>query len=150
MAEYIAATQNVALNQPIVFDASIPCNRGYVYHDDGTGVFILRGAVNGQNACFARYQIVFNGNIAVPDGGSAGAIAVALAINGETYPASKAIVTPADTEEYFNVTSTSILTVPKGYGFTVSVRSVPATDETVDPAPIISVMNGNLVITRVA
>ena len=71
MAEYIAATQNVALNQPVVFDASIPCNRGYVYHDDGTGVFILRGVVNCDSACFARYQIVFNGNIAVPDGGSA-------------------------------------------------------------------------------
>ena len=59
-------------------------------------------------------------------------------------------MTPADTEEYFNVTSTAIVTVPKGYGFTVSVRSVQATDETVDPAPVISVMNGNLVITRVA
>lgn len=149
MAEYLAnAVQAVALNQPAIFDASIPCRKGYVYHEDGTGIFILRGIT--QN-CAARYQVTFNGNIAVPEGGTAGAIAVALSVNGEPRQTSRAIVTPAAVEEYFNVTSTAIITVPRGCCFSVSLRAVPATeDPTVTPAPVISLQNANLEITRIA
>lgn len=151
MAEYIADTQNVSLNQPIVFDASIPCNRGLVIHDDGTGIFTLRGVVPNQNACFTRYAVTFNGNIAIPAEGDVGAIAVSLAVNGESRPSSKAIVTPAATEEFFNVTSTAIVTIPRGCCFNVSVRAVPASDDpTVTPVPVLTVSNGNLVINRVA
>ena len=100
MAEYLAnATQLVELNQPIVFSASIPCNRGNVVHEDETGIFILRGNSTG---CFARYQVTFNGNIAVPEGGTVGPIAVSVAVNGEARPTSRAIVTPAAVEEYNN------------------------------------------------
>ena len=149
MAEYLAnAVQAVALNQPAIFDASIPCRKGYVYHEDGTGIFILRGITNN---CAARYQVTFNGNIAVPEGGTAGAIAVALSVNGEPRQTSRAIVTPAAVEEYFNVTSTAIITVPRGCCFSVSLRTVPATeDPTVTPAPVISLQNANLEITRIA
>ena len=149
MAEYLAnAVQAVSLNQPALFDASIPCNKGYVYHEDGTGIFILRGVT--QN-CFARYQVTFNGNIAIPDGGTPGQIAIALAVNGEPRQTSRAIVTPAAVDEYFNVTSTALITVPRGCCFTLSVRSVPATeDPTVTPAPVIELQNANLVINRVA
>ena len=73
-AEYLAnAEQNVALNSPILFTASIPCRRGNIFHEDGTGIFILRGNTNN---CFARYQVVFNGNISLPEGGTVGPIAV--------------------------------------------------------------------------
>ena len=58
MAEYLAnAAQNVALNAPVLFTASIPCTKGYVYHEDETGIFILRGCTNN---CFARYQVTFD------------------------------------------------------------------------------------------
>ena len=150
MAEYLAnALQAVDLNAPILFDASIPCNRGNVLHEDQTGIFILRG--NTCN-CFARYQITFNGNIAVPEGGTVGPIAVAISVNGETRPTSHAIVTPAAVEEYNNVTSTAIITVPKGCCFTVAVRSVSGLvdDPTGTPAPVINVINSNLVINRIA
>lgn len=101
MAEYLEnGVQSVLLNQPAIFDSSIPCTRGNVYHEDGTGIFILRG--NTCN-CFARYQVVFNGNIAIPEGGTVGAIAVALAVNGEERPTSRAIYTPAAVAEYGNV-----------------------------------------------
>ena len=64
-AEYLAnAQQTVNLNSPIVFTASIPCTKGFVYHEDETGIFILRGIVNNPCANFATYQVVFNGNIA--------------------------------------------------------------------------------------
>lgn len=152
MAEYLAnAVQEVALNSPILFTASIPCTRGYVYHEDETGIFILRGIVNNPSCCFARYQVTFNGNIAIPEGGTAGSIAVALTVNGEPRLTSRAIITPAAVEEYGNVTSTAIITVPRGCCFSVSVRAVPATtDPTVDPAPVIEVQNANLVISRIA
>lgn len=153
MAEYLAnALQTVDLNNPIVFTASIPCNRGYVYHEDETGIFILRGIVNNSCGCFARYQLVFNGNIALPEGAEdIVPIAVAITVNGEPRPTSRAIFTPAAAEEFGNVTSTAIVTVPKGCCFTVSVRAVNGTTDPEDtPAPAIDVINANLVINRIA
>lgn len=150
MAEYLAnAEQLVALNSPILFDASIPCNRGYIFHSDGTGVFILRGCTNN---CFARYQVTFNANIAIPTGGAVTPIAVAISENGETRPTSTAIYSPTAVEIEGNVTSTAIITVPRGCCFNVAVRYVDATieDAAVVPTPTIEVQNANLVITRIA
>ena len=150
MAEYLAnAVQNVALNSPVLFTASIPCNKGYVYHEDETGIFILRGCTNN---CFARYQVTFNGNIAIPEEGEITPIAVAVTVNGEPRLTSRAIFTPADVDEYGNVTSTAIITVPKGCCFTASVRYIDATtdDPEIIPTPVIEVQNANFVITRIA
>jgi len=149
-AEYLAnAVQEVALNAPVVFSASIPCARGYVYHEDETGIFILRGITNGQ--CFATYQVTFNGNVALPEGATVTPIALAITVNGEPRLTSRAIFTPAAVEEYGNLTSTAIIKVPRGCCFSVSVDAVPATtDPTVTPAPIIEVQNANLVINRIA
>lgn len=149
MAEYLAnAEQVVELNQPVIFTASIPCNKGYIYHEDETGIFILKGITNN---CFARYQVAFNGNIAIPTGGTVGPIAVAVTVNGEPRTTSRAIFTPAAVDEYGNVTSTAIITVPKGCCFSMSVRAVSGiTDPTDTPAPSINVINANLVINRIA
>lgn len=149
MAEYLAnAVQTIALNQPAIFTASIPCNKGYIYHEDETGIFILRGVTSG---CFARYQVTFNGNIAIPEEGEVTPIAVALTVNGEPRPTSRAIFTPAEADEYGNVTSTAIITVPKGCCFTLSVRYVAADeDPATTPTPVIELQNANLVITRIA
>lgn len=150
-AEYFAATpQNVALNQPTVFTASIPCTHGNVFFENGTGVFTLNGRVCGSNS-FARYQVTFNGNLSVPEGGTAGPIAVALSVNGETRQSSVAIVTPAAVEQPMNATSTAIVTVPRCAYANVSLRHVAASsDPTVTPAPVITIANGNLVISRIA
>lgn len=150
MAEYLAnAPQNVALNNPVLFNASIPCNTGCVFHEDETGIFILKGKTNN---CFARYQLVFNGNISVPEGGDVTAIGLAISVNGETRPTSLAIFTPQAVDELGNVTSTALVTVPKGCCFSASVRYVDATtlDPTVEPTGVINVQNANLVINRVA
>lgn len=149
-AEYLAnAVQDVALNQPVIFTASIPCTRGYIYHEDETGIFILRGITNGQ--CFATYRLSFNANIAIPTGGTVGPIAVAITVNGEPRPTSRAIITPAAVEEYGNVTSTAIIKVPRGCCFSVSVRAVSASnDPTVTPTPVVEVQNANFVIDRIA
>lgn len=150
--EYLAnAVQDVSLNAPVLFTASIPCNRGYVYHEDETGIFVLRGIVNNACNCCVHYQVTFNGNVAIPEGGTVTPIAVAITINGEPRLTSRAIFTPAAVEEYGNLTSTAIIKVPKGCCFTLSVDAVPATaDPTVTPAPVIEVQNANLTIARIA
>lgn len=150
MAEYLAnAEQLVSLNAPLLFTASIPCTKGYIYHEDETGIFILRGCTNN---CFARYQVTFNGNIAIPEGGAVSPIAVSLTVNGEPRLTSRAIFTPTAAEDYGNVTSTAIITVPRGCCFTVSVRYVDATvdDTATEPTPTIEVQNANIVIDRIA
>ena len=149
MAEYLYDNaQSVLLNQAAIFESSIPCNRGNVIHENETGIFILRG--NTPN-CFARYQVVFNGNIALPEGATVTPIAVSLSVNGEARSTSKAIYTPAAVEQFGNVTSTAIITVPRGCCYTVSLRAVPAsTDTTVIPAPVITLQNANMTIVRTA
>lgn len=144
--------QDVALNAPILFDTSIPCSRGNVYHEGNTGNFILKGANTG-NGCnqFAQYQVTFNGNVGLPEGGTVGPVAVAIAVNGEPRLTSRAIYTPAAVEDFGNVTSTAIIKVPRCCCFSLSVDSVPATaDPTATPAPVIEVQNANLTITRIA
>ena len=154
MAEYFQrdAIEAVALNTPVTFDSSIPCNRGYVYHEDGTGNFILKGIVNNSCGCFARYQVTFNGNIAIPTGGAVTPIATAITVNGEQRQGSRAIFTPAAVDVYGNVTSTAIITVPRGCCSNVAVEYVDATtdDAATVPTPTINVLNGNLVISRIA
>ena len=149
MAEYLSvADQDVNLNDAVTFTNSIPCTKGYIFHEDGTGIFTLRGITNN---CFARYQVTYNGNIAVPTGGTAGPIAISIAVDGEQRPSSKAIVTPAAVEEFNNVTSTAIVTVPRACCKTVSVRAVSGVTDPADtPAPTITVANSNLTVTRIA
>lgn len=141
--------QVVNPNQPVVLSTTIPCNKGYVYHRPESGIVTLRGIVNNPCSRFARYQVTFNANIAVPTGGTAGPIAVALALDGEPILTSRAIVTPAAVDEYFNVTSTAIITIPTGCCFNCSVENVSEAP-TGGTAPAINVQNANLVVSRIA
>lgn len=158
MAEFAySPLQIVEPGQNIILDTVIPCNKGYVFHRDQSGIVILRGIVNCQNACFARYQVTFNGNIAISEGGAVGPISVALAIDGEPVQTSKAIVTPAAAAEappslanYFNVTSTAIINVPKGCCFTVAVENTSGPAAPGGVAPEINVINANLTVARIA
>ena len=143
--------QTVAAGQPVILNTSIGCTKGYVLHRNESGVVTLRGIVNNPCATFARYQVTFCANIAVPEGGTAGPISVALAIGGEPLPTSRAIVTPAAAEDYFNVTCTATITVPRGCCADVSVEntSESATPATT-PAPSINVQNANFTVARIA
>lgn len=154
MAEYLTrdAVESVALNTAIPFVDSIPCNRGYVFHQSGTGIFVLRGIVNNPASCFARYNVEFTGNIAIPTGGAVTPIAVAIVVSGESRTGSRSIFTPAAVDEYGNVTSRAVIDVPRGCCFTVSVEYVNGTvdDPVTTPTPLINVVDGSLSISRVA
>ena len=83
MAEFSSiATQTVAVNGNVLFtDAPTSvCKKGYISHRTGSGLINLKGATN---TCKAKYRVEFNGNIAVPTGGTAGAISLAIAVEGE-------------------------------------------------------------------
>lgn len=150
MAEYVEnSVQTISLNSPLLFTSSIPCTSGCVFHENGTGIFILKGKTSG---CFARYVVTYNGNISIPTGGVVTPIALAITVNGETRATSRAVYTPAAVEEYGNVTSTAIITIPKGCCFTVAIEYVDATaeDATTTPTPSINAINSNLTISRIA
>lgn len=152
MAEFVKNDIQLVLpNQPVLLTTSIGCNRGLVYHRAESGIITLRGCVNNPSCCFARYQVTFNANIALPEGATVGPIAVAIALDGEPILTSRAIVTPAAVDEYFNVTSTAIIDIPKGCCEKIAVENVSesATPATT-PAPQINVQNANLVVSRIA
>ena len=158
MAEYVYnPIQRVEPNQNVLLQDAIPCNRGYVIHRNGSGILTLRGIVNGGTCCFARYQVTFNGNIAVPSDGTVGPISVSLAIDGEPIQTSRAIVTPAavaadppTSENFFNATSTAIITVPRGCCYTIAVENTSSGLTATDPAPAILVQNANVTVARIA
>lgn len=158
MAEYTYnPVQTVEPGQNVILNDNIPCNKGYVLHREESGIVILRGIVNCPNAGFARYQVTFNGNIALADGAAVGPISIALAIDGEPVLTSRAIVTPAATADdpptaanFFNVTSTAIITVPKGCCFTVAVENTSGPAAPGGVTPEIIVQNANLTVTRIS
>lgn len=152
MAEFLYNDiQEIAPGSDAVFEQNIGCSRGNILFRPQTAQIMLRGNVNNQCSRFARYQVIFNGNIAVIEGGTPGPIAIALTIGGATIPTSRAIVTPTVADAYFNVTSTAIVDIPVGCCPNVSVRNVStSTDPATTPAPTINMQNANLVITRVA
>lgn len=142
--------QLVQPNQPVLLDGSFWGRRNFIFHQNGSGIITLRGIVNNPYAEWALYQATFNGNIAVPTDGTVGAIAVALARSGEPILTSRAIVTPAAVDEYFNVTSTAFIIVPRGCSFDISVENVSEPSDATTPAPAINVQNANLVVQRIA
>ena len=154
MAEYLTrdTVETISLNNAIPFIDSIPCRKGYVFHQNGTGIFVLRGIVNNSCACFARYNVEFTGNISIPEEGEITPIATAIVVSGEQRIGSRSIFTPAEADEYGNVVSRATVDVPKGCCFTVSDEYVNGTvdDPATVPTPLINVIDGSLSITRVA
>lgn len=148
-AEYLAnGLQSIPLNTPIEFTASMPCTRGNVIHENGTGIFILKGNTN---QCYATYKVSYNGNIAITEGGTVTPIAVAIVVNGEPRLTSRAISTPAAAEQFNSVTSPATIKVPRGCCFTLAVEYVSGiTDGATVPTPVIDQINGNLEINRIA
>lgn len=151
MPQYVTRDQieQVSLNTAIPFIDSIPCNRGCVYHQNGTGIFILR---SNNNNCFSRYEVEFTGNVAITEGGTVGPVATAIIVNGEVAEESRSIFTPAAVDTYGNVTSRTVVEVPKGCCFNVAVEYVSGAvnDPAAVPTPVINVVDGSLSITKIA
>ena len=129
----VAAGQNVPLTETAV--NSKPC----IVHREGAGLVTLRGLTQ---QCKARFRVAFGGNIAIPTGGTVEAISAALAINGEALNSATAIVTPAATDNYFNIFVSAIVEVPRNCCLTVAMKNTGT--------QAINVANANMTIDRVS
>lgn len=120
-AEYSAnAVQTVPVGGSVIFTESpVPCNRGLVYHREDSGIFRLANKFFRQNVmnCWRRntnYEVAFHANIAIPEGETAPAdgIQLAITIDGDTDPSSTMISDVTVVETFDNVGSDIIVTVP--------------------------------------
>ena len=151
MASYVTTTDAlVALNGTIPFNSvSIPCNKGNVI-PLVPGILNLNGNTSNR---FARYDVMLQANIQIPEGGAVTPIAVGITLNGVVIPESVAIVTPAAAEDYWHVNTTASVTVPCGCCLTVSGVYIDGTedDPATVPTPSIQVRReASLTITRTA
>ena len=87
------AVQTVTAGNNVVFGSTAVSGGACIVHREGSGLVTLRGLTNSQ--CRARFRVSFGANIAVPTGGTAGAISMAISINGEPVQTSSMITTPA-------------------------------------------------------
>ena len=139
----VAEFTNVSLqiiqpNGNAVFNETPVCpNSCSISHRDGAGIVSLRGNTN---QCRARYLVIFNGNIAIPTGGTVGPISIAIAVEGETLGSATATVTPAAVSDEFNVTAFAYVDVPRGCCVAISVKN--------PNAQTIELQNANLIVTR--
>jgi hypothetical protein len=134
------AVQTVAAGSNVTFTETPVSGNCSILHADGSGLVKLRGLTTTQ--CRARFKVYFGANIAIPTGGTVGAISLALSVDGEPIATTTMIATPAAVEEYFNVGSSIYLEVPACCCSTIGVRNIGTA--------AINVQNANLIIERVA
>lgn len=141
MAELTSiALQTVAADGNVAFTAMpIGCNNGSIRHRDGSGIVTLKGYTN---QCTARYRISFGANIAIAEGGTVDPISVAIAIEGEALGEATAIVTPAAVGDFWSVSRSVYIDVPRGCCTNFAIRNT--SDQPID------VQNANIIIERVA
>ena len=84
----------------------------------------------------------FSANIAVPAGGTAGEISLAIAISGEPVLSSQMRSTPAAVSQYNNVSAGIYVDVPAGCCVNIAVENTST--------QAIEVANANIVVTREA
>lgn len=157
-AEYSAnATQAVAPGQAVNFTESpVPCNRGLVFHRDGSGVFLLANNAPSSDRCSCGcdcrrvyetlYEVEFHGNISLPTepAGTVEPISLAISVDGTTDQSGIMTVTVPLVSDVSgdNVGTSIIVAVPSLCGCeSVSVRNIST--------QTINVMNANIIINYV-
>lgn len=139
MAEYTnIAPQTVTNRSNVVFTEEPVCGCCCISHREGSGLVNLKG---GCECCGKLYKVTFGGNVAIPTGGTAGAISISISLDGEPLASSTATVTPAAVNEYFNVFSSAFVRVPRGCCSTIAVTNVSGVN--------ILVNNANLIVEGV-
>ena len=133
------AIQTVNENQNVLFTDVVTSGNCSITHRDGSGLVTLRGVTD---QCRARFKVSFRGNIALPAGAAVTPISIAISLEGEALGPTTMIITPAATENYWNVFSAVFIDVPRGCCSTIGVENLTA-------GPIL-VQNANLIIERVA
>ena len=133
------ATQTVNAGANVYFTDVVTGGNCAITHRDDSGLVNLKGLTN---QCRARYKVSFGGNIAIPTGGTAGPISLAIAIDGEAVLATTMTANPAAVGDFWNVYSSVFVDVPKGCCSTISVQNISTV--------AVDVANANLIVERVA
>lgn len=110
MAEFTSTIQQVAAGQNAILDADVIKSR-CVSHRTGSGLICVENS--GCDCRPARYKVFVKANIAIPTGGTVGAISLGIALNGEIVQSSIATVTPAATGDEFSVATEEIINAGK-------------------------------------
>lgn len=133
------AVQTVLENQNVIFTDNVVCGSASIIHRDGSGLVTLRGITS---QCRARFKVSFGANIAIPTGGTVEPISLAITIEGEPIGTTTMTITPAAVENFFNVSSSIYVDVPRGCCLSAGVRNINTQS--------ILVQNANLIVERVA
>lgn len=133
------AIQTVPANQNVYFTDTVVGGNCSIDHRDNSGLVTLRGVTNQGRA---RFMVSFGGNIAIPTTGTVAPISLAIAIEGEAVSSSSMIVTPAAVDNYFNISASVYVDVPRNCCTRISVINTST--------QAILVQNANLIITREA
>lgn len=110
MAEFTSTIQQVAAGQNAVLDNDVIRSR-CVSHRTGSGLICVDNS--GCDCKPARYKVFVKANIAIPTGGTVGAISLGIALNGEIVQSSIATVTPAAAGDEFSVATEEIINAGK-------------------------------------
>ena len=110
MAEFTSTIQQVAAGQNAILDTDVIKSR-CVSHRTGSGLICVENS--GCDCRPARYKVFVKANIAIPTGGTVGAISLGIALNGEIVQSSIATVTPAAAGDEFSVATEEIINAGK-------------------------------------
>ena len=151
MAEFTyPLVQTVPYRQSAILNSTrFGCNKGYIFHREGSGIVTARGIVNNPCSNFARYLCTFSCNIALSEGATVGEIAVALAINGEILQDTVAVATPAAVGDFWNVSGFTYIDVPRGCCYEVSIENASPQSTPATPNPSIDIRNLKVAVNRV-
>ena len=136
MAEYITnAVQEVPVNGTVYYNTTAAKGNCHIIHRAGSGNVTLKGGSN--TSCHSTFKVSFGGNIAVPTGGTAGAISLAIAIDGEPVVSSTMISTPTATGQFNNVSRALFLDVLGGCCTQISIENTSSQAIDVENASLI-------------
>lgn len=134
-------TQEVAANQNIIFNSTrvksrrCGCQNGWLNHIEGSGLFTITNRGNQPMAV----ELQFNANVTAS---TAGAIALALKLNGENIGGTEMDYTVVTADVYQNVSADTLIPVPAGTSLTISTGNISA--------GAVLVKDANLIIKKIA
>lgn len=134
MIELTAITQEVTTNSNIIFDTNVIKSGCAERHRADSGLITLVGS--------GRYLVTFSGNVAVPTGGTAGEIDLAIAVNGEALNETVMKATPTALNAYFNVATQTYVDNCGKCCQNISVKNLTSQTIAVDH-PTISIVRVN-------
>lgn len=143
----VSIPQNVAPNQPVIFNDNVcPCNQGMIFKKSG-GVFLLASNAP-DNSCscgcgcrkiyLTNYEVEVHANIEIPTGGTVEEIRLAIALDGVIDPESVMSFVPAAVETPGNVGTSIIVPVPSICGCeSIAVVNASTQEITVNNASLV-------------